>query len=48
MSQALIAALSWPHQVIGHRGRLPWHIPLELQLFREVTWRGIVVMGRRT
>jgi len=48
VSQALIAALSWPHQVIGHRGRLPWHITLELQLFREVTWGDIVVMGRRT
>ncbi len=46
--QALIAALSWPSQVIGRQGRLPWHIPLELRLFRQITWGGILVMGRRT
>ena len=46
--QFLIAALSWPLRVIGRQGRLPWHIPLELRLFREVTWGGILVMGRRT
>lgn len=46
--QVLIAALSWPSQVIGRQGRLPWHIPLELRLFRQITWGGILVMGRRT
>ncbi len=46
--QALIAALSWPSQVIGRQGHLPWHIPLELRLFRQITWGGILVMGRRT
>ncbi len=46
--QALIAALSWPSRVMGREGRLPWHIPLELRLFRQITWGGILVMGRRT
>ena len=48
VKHALIAALSWPRGVIGRKGRLPWHIPLELRLFRELTWGGILVMGRRT
>jgi dihydrofolate reductase len=48
VKQALIAALSWPRGVIGWKGRLPWHIPLELRVFRELTWGGILVMGRRT
>jgi len=46
--QAIIAALSWPSRVIGRQGRLPWYIPLELRLFRQITWGGILVMGRRT
>jgi dihydrofolate reductase len=48
VKHALIAALSWPRGVIGREGRLPWHIPLELRVFRELTWGGILVMGRRT
>jgi len=48
VKQALIAALSWPRGVIGREGRLPWHIPMELRVFRELTWGGILVMGRRT
>jgi dihydrofolate reductase len=34
--------------VIGARGRLPWHLPEDLQLFRELTTGTTVVMGRRT
>ncbi len=44
----LIAAVSWPTGVIGRAGRLPWRIPLELALFRQLTWGGILVMGRKT
>jgi len=48
MAWQVIAALSYPHRLIGYKGRLPWHLPLELQLFRHRTWGGILVIGRRT
>ncbi len=35
-------------RVIGAGGRLPWHLPEDLRLFRERTGGGTVVMGRRT
>ena len=34
--------------VIGRDGRLPWHLPEDLRLFRETTLGTTVVMGRRT
>ncbi len=34
--------------VIGAGGGLPWHLPEDLALFRELTMGGTVVMGRRT
>ncbi len=34
--------------VIGAHGRLPWHLPEDLRLFRELTTGSTVVMGRRT
>ena len=34
--------------VIGADGRLPWHLPEDLRLFRELTTGATVVMGRRT
>ena len=34
--------------VIGAGGRLPWHLPEDLRLFRQLTTGGTVVMGRRT
>jgi dihydrofolate reductase len=34
--------------VIGIAGRLPWHLPEDLALFRELTIGSTVVMGRRT
>ncbi|MCS7297782.1 MAG: dihydrofolate reductase [Bacteroidia bacterium] len=45
---SIVAAVSYPERVIGWKGRLPWHLPLELRLFRTLTWGGILVMGRRT
>ncbi|MCS6790137.1 MAG: dihydrofolate reductase [Bacteroidia bacterium] len=45
---SLIAALSYPQRIIGKEGKLPWHLPLELRLFRQQTWGGILVVGRRT
>ncbi|MBM7805424.1 dihydrofolate reductase [Geodermatophilus bullaregiensis] len=35
-------------RVIGAGGRLPWHLPEDLRLFRRLTTGGTVVMGRRT
>ena len=34
--------------VIGAGGGLPWHLPEDLKLFREITMGATVVMGRRT
>ena len=34
--------------VIGASGGLPWHLPEDLALFREMTMGATVVMGRRT
>jgi dihydrofolate reductase len=34
--------------VIGAGGRLPWHLPEDLALFRRLTTGSTVVMGRRT
>ncbi len=35
-------------RVIGVDGRLPWHLPEDLRLFKRLTSGGTVVMGRRT
>ena len=34
--------------MIGADGTLPWHLPEDLKLFRELTAGSAVVMGRRT
>jgi dihydrofolate reductase len=34
--------------VIGMQGRIPWHLPNELQLFKRLTMGHHIVMGRRT
>ncbi len=34
--------------VIGRDGGLPWHLPTDMQRFRELTTERAVVMGRRT
>lgn len=36
------------NRVIGRDGDLPWHLPTDMQHFRELTTGGTVVMGRRT
>jgi len=44
---ALIAALD-NQRLIGARGELPWHLPEDLKLFRQLTVGNTVVMGRKT
>jgi dihydrofolate reductase len=34
--------------VIGAGNRIPWHLPEELRLFRQLTLGGTVIMGRKT
>lgn len=34
--------------LLGDGGRLPWHLPAEQRLFRDVTLGARVIMGRRT
>ncbi|WP_069764457.1 dihydrofolate reductase [Streptomyces sp. LUP47B] len=47
MIRSLIVAAS-ENDVIGQNGDLPWHIPGDLQYFREVTQGHAVVLGRLT
>ena len=37
-----------PEHVIGRNGKLPWHLPEDLAHFRDATYGGVVIMGRRT
>jgi dihydrofolate reductase len=34
--------------VIGHHGRVPWHLPDDLRRFKQLTTGHPVIMGRRT
>ena len=34
--------------VIGDHGRIPWHLPAELQRFKRITMGHHIVMGRKT
>lgn len=43
----LIAAMT-KDGIIGHGNNLPWHIPEELQHFKQRTLDQTVIMGRRT
>lgn len=47
MHIALIAAMS-ENGVIGNHNALPWHLPEELEYFREKTRDKPVIMGRKT
>lgn len=44
---AIIVAVA-ENGVIGRDGRLPWHLPDELQYFKRLTLGHTVVMGRKT
>lgn len=36
------------NNVIGNKGKLPWHIPEDLKHFKETTKDSVVAMGRKT
>jgi dihydrofolate reductase len=44
---SLIVAMA-KNRVIGAKGRIPWHLPDELRLFRTLTMGHHMIMGRRT
>ena len=44
---SLIVAMS-RNRVIGNAGRIPWHLPAELQRFKRITMGHHIVMGRKT
>ena len=43
----LVVAVS-ENNVIGDKGKLPWHIPEDMRRFKDLTVGNIVVMGRKT
>ena len=47
MKLILIAALN-KNRVIGRDGKIPWHIPEDLQRFKKITSNHTVLMGRKT
>jgi dihydrofolate reductase len=47
MGVSLVVAYA-RNRVIGLDGGLPWHLPSDMQHFRELTTGGTVVMGRKT
>ncbi len=47
MIKSIIVAKSKNH-VIGNQGKLPWHLPNDLQFFQQKTWGHHVIMGRKT
>ena len=36
------------NNVIGNKGRIPWHIPDDLKYFKTITRNSCVVMGKKT
>jgi dihydrofolate reductase len=46
-SRIIIVAMT-ENRVIGRAGTIPWQIPEELRLFRELTYGHTLIMGRRT
>ena len=46
-SITLIAAMG-KNRAIGMEGRMPWHLPAELQHFKQATMGKTIAMGRKT
>ncbi len=47
MKISLIVAMD-KNRGIGKAGRLPWHLPADLKLFKQITMGHHLIMGRRT
>ena len=47
MSMHMIAAMT-NDKVIGANGKIPWSIPEEIKLFKELTTGNTVIMGKNT
>jgi len=47
MTTQIIAAMT-QERVIGLRGKLPWKIPEDMKLFKELTEKNTVIMGKNT
>lgn len=47
MKLSMIAAVN-EDNVIGKKGNLPWHIPEDLEYFKQITMGKPIVMGRKT
>ncbi len=47
MKISIIAAMGI-NRVIGKDGKLPWHLPADLQRFKELTMNHVMIMGRKT
>ena len=47
MTVSMVVAVS-ANNVIGNRGRLPWHLPEDLKRFKALTLGKPVIMGRLT
>ena len=48
MTRLHIVAAVASNGIIGARGKLPWHLPQDLQHFKRLTLGHPVIMGRRT
>lgn len=46
MINAVVAVAD--NNVIGRRGKIPWKLPTDMRLFRQLTVGGAVIMGRKT
>ncbi|MCH8519263.1 MAG: dihydrofolate reductase [Nanoarchaeota archaeon] len=45
---AMICALCEKNNVIGNNGEIPWHIPEDFKIFKELTSGCSIIMGRKT
>lgn len=48
MSEKIILVAMTEDRLIGRGQAIPWHLPAELRLFRQLTLGHPVIMGRRT
>lgn len=47
MFVSIIAARD-KNNLIGNKGKMPWHIPEEMELFKKITMNKTLIMGRKT